>query len=123
MERYWASILEARRITRRRALQGAGAIAAGGAAAPQGVPAAAVVSTFDREWRRWLHDGVMPDTAFAPKTVSVQASASVKGSAAGTHYQFERQGYFTVDKDSAGDRLVFNRSVGLKDSWAKEQKK
>jgi glutaminyl-tRNA synthetase len=48
---------------------------------------------------------------------------SVKGAAAGTHYQFERQGYFTVDKDSTPGRLVFNRSVSLKDSWAKEQKK
>jgi glutaminyl-tRNA synthetase len=48
---------------------------------------------------------------------------SVKGATPGTHYQFERQGYFTVDKDSAGGRLVFNRSASLKDSWAKEQKK
>ena len=32
-------------------------------------------STFDRDWRRWLHDGLMPNTAFAPKTVTVQASA------------------------------------------------
>ena len=48
---------------------------------------------------------------------------SVRGAAVGTHYQFERQGYFTVDKDSTAGRLVFNRSVGLKDSWAKEQKK
>ncbi len=38
-------------------------------------PAAGVVSTFDRDWRRWLHDGVMPNTAFEPKTVTVQASA------------------------------------------------
>jgi molybdopterin-containing oxidoreductase family iron-sulfur binding subunit len=35
----------------------------------------AAVSTFDQNWRRWLHDGVMPNTAFAPKTVTVQASA------------------------------------------------
>jgi glutaminyl-tRNA synthetase len=48
---------------------------------------------------------------------------SVKGATPGTHYQFERQGYFTVDKDSTGGKLVFNRSVSLKDSWAKEQKK
>jgi glutaminyl-tRNA synthetase len=48
---------------------------------------------------------------------------SVRDAAAGTHYQFERQGYFTVDKDSTPGKLVFNRSVGLKDSWAKEQKK
>jgi glutaminyl-tRNA synthetase len=48
---------------------------------------------------------------------------SVKGAAIGTNYQFERQGYFVIDKDTGGERLVFNRSVSLKDSWAKEQKK
>jgi MoCo/4Fe-4S cofactor protein with predicted Tat translocation signal len=55
---------------------------AGGAAVPQGAPAAGVVSTFDRDWRRWLHDGVMPNTAFAPKTVTVQASAITGGASA-----------------------------------------
>jgi glutaminyl-tRNA synthetase len=54
---------------------------------------------------------------------SAKLEPSVKNAAAGTHYQFERQGYFTVDKDTTPTRLVFNRSVGLKDSWAKEQKK
>jgi glutaminyl-tRNA synthetase len=48
---------------------------------------------------------------------------SVKGAAVGSSYQFERQGYFVIDKDSTPDKLVFNRSVSLKDSWAKEQKK
>jgi glutaminyl-tRNA synthetase len=48
---------------------------------------------------------------------------SVKDAGAGTHYQFERQGYFTVDKDRTPNKLVFNRSVSLKDSWAKEQKR
>jgi glutaminyl-tRNA synthetase len=39
-------------------------------------------------------------------------------------YQFERLGYFCVDaKDTAPDRLVFNRTVTLKDSWAKIAKK
>lgn len=38
----------------------------------------------------------------------------------GSHYQFERQGYFCVDPDSKPDHMVFNRSVSLKDSWAKE---
>ena len=40
-----------------------------------------------------------------------------------TRYQFERVGYFCVDPDSAPGKLVFNRTVTLKDSWAKEQKK
>jgi glutaminyl-tRNA synthetase len=48
---------------------------------------------------------------------------SVKGAAVGTSYQFERQGYFVIDKDTTLQRMVFNRSVSLKDSWAKEQKK
>jgi glutaminyl-tRNA synthetase len=47
---------------------------------------------------------------------------SVKGAAAGAHYQFERTGYFVVDADSAADKPVFNRAVGLKDSWAKVEK-
>ncbi len=43
----------------------------------------------------------------------------LKDAAAGSLYQFERQGYFCVDPDSAGGKLVFNRSVSLKDTWAK----
>lgn len=38
-----------------------------------------------------------------------------------THFQFERLGYFTVDQDSSAERLVFNRTVTLRDSWAKIQ--
>lgn len=37
-------------------------------------------------------------------------------------FQFQRLGYFCVDKDSKSDRLVFNKTVGLKDSWAKANK-
>ncbi len=44
---------------------------------------------------------------------------SVRGAAPLTHYQFERLGYFSVDADSTSDRLVFNRTATLKDSWAK----
>ena len=39
------------------------------------------------------------------------------------YLQFRRLGYFKVDKDSTADKLVFNRTISLKDSWAKEQKK
>ena len=39
------------------------------------------------------------------------------------HFQFQRIGYFNVDTDSAEGKLVFNRTVSLKDSWAKEQNK
>ena len=61
----------------------------GGAPVPQAAPASgaaqapvAAVSSFDRDWRKWLHDGLMPNTAFAPKTVSVQANAIAGGAAA-----------------------------------------
>lgn len=39
----------------------------------------------------------------------------------GDRFQFERVGYFCVDPDSTADRLVFNRTVGLRDTWAKVQ--
>ncbi|MBQ3972214.1 MAG: glutamine--tRNA ligase, partial [Selenomonadaceae bacterium] len=48
---------------------------------------------------------------------------SVKLTAAGTHYQFLRMGYFVVDPDTTPDHLVFNRVVGLRDSWAKAAQK
>ena len=38
-------------------------------------------------------------------------------------FQFERAGYFCVDPDTTEDRLVFNRTVALRDSWAKIQNK
>src|SRR5438876_3315441 len=44
------------------------------------------------------------------------------GARTGSRYQFERQGYFCVDPDSAAARLVFNRTVALRDSWAKIEK-
>jgi len=44
---------------------------------------------------------------------------SLAGASAGSRYQFERLGYFCVDPDSKPDRLVVNRTVTLRDSWAK----
>lgn len=41
----------------------------------------------------------------------------------GDSFQFLRKGYFVVDRDSTKDKIVFNQTVSLKDSWAKEQKK
>jgi glutaminyl-tRNA synthetase len=46
---------------------------------------------------------------------------SVAGATPGTRYQFERLGYFCVDRDSSATNLVFNRTVGLKDTWARIQ--
>jgi glutaminyl-tRNA synthetase len=44
---------------------------------------------------------------------------SVAGAPAGARFQFERLGYFSIDPDSTPGRLVFNRTVTLKDTWAR----
>ncbi|MDY4613987.1 MAG: hypothetical protein SO575_09940, partial [Sodaliphilus sp.] len=41
----------------------------------------------------------------------------------GDKFQFQRIGYFCVDQDSTAEKLVFNRTIGLKDSWSKQNKK
>ena len=48
--------------------------------------------------------------------------ASLKDAAIEKAYQFEREGYFCADKLSTADKLVFNRTVGLRDTWAKISK-
>ena len=48
---------------------------------------------------------------------------SVESAQAGDRFQFERLAYFVVDEDSTADKLVFNRTVTLRDQWAKLQKK
>jgi glutaminyl-tRNA synthetase len=61
-----------------------------------------------------------------PRSLEVLASCKVEqslaGQPAGSRYQFERLGYFCVDPDSTPGRLVFNRTVSLRDTWAKIQK-
>jgi glutaminyl-tRNA synthetase len=62
-----------------------------------------------------------------PNSLTVLAGCrlepSLKGAAPGSRYQFERQGYFCVDSaDSTPERPVFNRTVGLRDTWAKIEK-
>lgn len=47
----------------------------------------------------------------------------LKDAQAGERYQFQRLGYFCVDKESTKDKLVFNRTVGLRDTWAKLESK
>jgi glutaminyl-tRNA synthetase len=56
------------------------------------------------------------------EVVSAFVEPSVAGAAPGGRYQFERVGYFSVDKDSTKDKLVFNRTVTLRDTWAKIEK-
>ncbi len=48
---------------------------------------------------------------------------SIATATAGDRFQFERIGYFCVDLDSAADKPVFNRTVTLKDTWAKVQQR
>jgi glutaminyl-tRNA synthetase len=62
----------------------------------------------------------------APDSLEVLPTALAEPALAlaapGTTFQFERLGYFAVDPDTRPGRLVFNRTVGLRDSWAKAQK-
>lgn len=52
-----------------------------------------------------------------------KVETSLKNAKPLEHFQFQRIGYFNVDLDSTPEKLVFNRTVSLKDSWAKEQAK
>jgi glutaminyl-tRNA synthetase len=52
-----------------------------------------------------------------------RAEPSLGGAEPGTRVQLERMGYFCVDPDSTAERLVLNRTVTLRDTWAKIAKK
>jgi len=56
------------------------------------------------------------------KVVTCYVEPSVVGAETGKRYQFERQGYFCIDRDSTAEKLVFNRTVTLRDTWAKIEK-
>jgi glutaminyl-tRNA synthetase len=62
-----------------------------------------------------------------PNSLEIIADAKVEPSltnaAAGSRYQFERLGYFCADPDSKPGKPVFNRTVALKDAWARVEKK
>ncbi len=53
---------------------------------------------------------------------SCRVEPSLAGATPGSHYQFLRHGYFCVDPDSTKGQLVFNRTVSLRDTWAKIEK-
>jgi methionine--tRNA ligase beta chain len=72
------------------------------------------------------HEGERPFlNDLNPTSLAVLPNAKLEPSLAaamlGERYQFERLGYFCVDTDSKPGALVFNRTVALKDTWAKEQ--
>jgi glutaminyl-tRNA synthetase len=87
----------------------------------------AEVRLYDRLFTRENPDDVEEGEDFTgsinPDSLKVIEGAKVEPSlenaAPGDFFQFERQGYFTVDPDSAPGKLVFDRTVSLKDAWAR----
>jgi glutaminyl-tRNA synthetase len=57
------------------------------------------------------------------EVVTAKVEPGLAGAPVLSRYQFERLGYFCVDKDSTPERLIFDRTVTLKDTWAKIEKK
>jgi len=95
---------------------------AGGADVRGAGPADAAASASGADWLANLN----PTSLEVVERAYVEPSLA--GAAAGSRFQFERLGYFCVDPDSgapgaAGRKLVFNRTVTLKDTWAKIEKK
>ena len=73
-----------------------------------------------QEGQTWL-DNLTPDSLVVLEGCKLEPSLAA--AKPGERYQFERKGYFCVDPDSAPEKLVFNRTVTLRDTWAKMQKK
>ena len=73
----------------------------------------------EREFRELLNPASLEVVRAFVEPALVEAARS----GAQTNFQFMRKGYFILDADSTADRPVFNRTVTLKDSWAKEVKK
>jgi glutaminyl-tRNA synthetase len=67
----------------------------------------------ESDWKGHLN----PDSVSILNTCRVEPSLAA--AAPGERFQFERQGYFCTDPDTAGGKLVFNRTVTLRDSWTK----
>ncbi len=70
----------------------------------------------DRDFMEFIN----PDSL---QTITGHLEPSLKDAQAGDRFQFQRLGYFAVDPDSSADNLVFNRTVTLRDTWAKIQQK
>ena len=71
----------------------------------------------DRDWR----DNLNPNSL---EVITAKVEPSLASAEPGERFQFERNGYFCVDaKDSSSERLVFNRTVTLRDTWAKIEKR
>ncbi|MEF9924455.1 MAG: glutamine--tRNA ligase/YqeY domain fusion protein [Muribaculaceae bacterium] len=72
----------------------------------------------DKDFRELLN----PDSLKVLNNVKVEPYLA-ETAKVGDHFQFQRIGYFTVDRDTTTDKLVFNRTIALKDSWEKEKGK
>ena len=81
---------------------------------------------FSKEDPTDVEDGADFRTYLNPDSLEILASCRVEpglaGVKPGSRYQFERQGYFCVDPDSSAGKIVFNRTVSLRDTWAKIEK-
>ncbi|MBN1651103.1 MAG: glutamine--tRNA ligase/YqeY domain fusion protein [Bacteroidales bacterium] len=75
------------------------------------------VSDPDADKEKDFKEHLNPDSLSIIEEAFVEPS--VIGAEALSYYQFERLGYFNVDKDSSTEKMVFNKTVGLKDSWTK----
>ena len=71
----------------------------------------------DKDYKEFIN----PDSLQILENVYIEPS--IKSATIGERYQFMRKGYFAVDPDSSKKKLVFNRTVSLKDAWAKLKKK
>ena len=82
---------------------------------------------FTREDPNQVEEGQEFTANLNPQSLEVVSGAklepSLRGAASGTGYQFERLGYFSVDPDTRPEKPVFNRTVALRDTWAKIEKK
>ncbi len=82
---------------------------------------------FNREDPNVVPEGEDFTVNLNPKSLEIVPGAklepSLRDAGPGDRYQFERLGYFAVDPDTSGDKLVFNRTVALRDSWAKIEAK
>ena len=74
-------------------------------------------SSEEKDFKEYIN----PDSLHIVK--AAYAEPSLKSAKFDERYQFMRKGYFTLDKDSSEEKIVFNRTVTLKDAWAKEQNK
>ena len=72
----------------------------------------------DKDFRELLN----PDSLKVVENVKLEPFLA-ENATAGSHFQFQRIGYFTPDTDSKPGNLIFNRTIALKDSWEKAKNK